>query len=413
MTDSEARFAYEALDGGGRRRRGEVVAASLTAAHASLRAQGLSPLRLDPMLARAGRAPSRTAGKVERRKIRLADRDLAEFLGQWAALLKAGADIRSSLQILGAPGIKAAVGRFAAELNRRIAGGEDVDAALAALLGADQGFIAALAAAGQSSGDLSGGLARSAEILETRLNLRDQLVSALSYPGFVFVSAIGALGVILLFIVPALEPLAEDNGAKPALSLAILIAASAFLRGNLLLLASAATVAVAALAVAWTSNLLVRPLDRLLLQGPWRRTANGLVYGGYVLALGAMLSGGASMTEALRLSSRIIRSPSAREAVERLTIKVRQGTSLAAALGEIRGLPGSIARLATVGEVSGALGPMLARAGKLEEEQALRKIEAAGRMLGPALIVALGAMIGLLMASLLTGVSQLGESALR
>jgi type II secretory pathway component PulF len=150
-----------------------------------------------------------------------------------------------------------------------------------------------------------------------------------------------------------------------------------------------------------------------LLQGPWRRTANGLVYGGYVLALGAMLSGGASMTEALRLSSRIIRSPSAREAVERLTIKVRQGTSLAAALGEIRGLPGSIARLATVGEVSGALGPMLARAGKLEEEQALRKIEAAGRMLGPALIVALGAMIGLLMASLLTGVSQLGESALR
>jgi type II secretory pathway component PulF len=119
------------------------------------------------------------------------------------------------------------------------------------------------------------------------------------------------------------------------------------------------------------------------------------------------------MTEALRLSSRIIRSPSAREAVERLTIKVRQGTSLAAALGEISGLPGSVTRLAAVGEASGALGPMLARAGKLEEEQALRRIEAAGRMLGPALIVALGAMVGLLMASLLTGVSQLGESALR
>jgi hypothetical protein len=35
------------------------------------------------------------------------------------------------------------------------------------------------------------------------------------------------------------------------------------------------------------------------------------------------------------------------------------------------------------------------------------------RIAGPALIVALGGLIGLLMASLLSGVSQIGESALQ
>ena len=42
-----------------------------------------------------------------------------------------------------------------------------------------------------------------------------------------------------------------------------------------------------------------------------------------------------------------------------------------------------------------------------------RRIEAAGRVLGPALIVGLGGLIGLMMAGLLSGVSQLGQSALQ
>jgi type II secretory pathway component PulF len=92
---------------------------------------------------------------------------------------------------------------------------------------------------------------------------------------------------------------------------------------------------------------------------------------------------------------------------------VRQGQALSAALDRVRAFPIAITRLAAIGEASGALGPMLARAGHLEEDAALRRIEAAGKLLGPALIVVLGAIIGLLMAGLLSGVSQLGGAALR
>jgi general secretion pathway protein F len=167
------------------------------------------------------------------------------------------------------------------------------------------------------------------------------------------------------------------------------------------------------LSVASALDLLTAPIERLLLDGPMRRTAGALVFGGFAIALGNMLAAGAPMSEALRLAIRSVQSKTARTRLEPVARAVRDGQSLSTALDQVKPFPVAIVRLAAVGEASGALGPMLARAGKLEEDSALRRIEAAGRLLGPALIVLLGGLIGLLMAGLLTGVSQLGGAALR
>jgi general secretion pathway protein F len=43
---------------------------------------------------------------------------------------------------------------------------------------------------------------------------------------------------------------------------------------------------------------------------------------------------------------------------------------------------------------------------------AVRDIEEAARLLGPALIMLLGGLIGLMMAGLLSGVTELGQAAL-
>jgi type II secretory pathway component PulF len=169
-----------------------------------------------------------------------------------------------------------------------------------------------------------------------------------------------------------------------------------------------------AISLAWAARagLLSSTLDAAFLDGPLRRTARGLVYGGFAIALGGVLGAGAPMSEALRLATRSVRSDLARRRLEPVAQAVRQGEALSTALDRVAGFPGAVTRLASIGEASGALGPMLTRAGTLEEETAVRRIEAAGRILGPALIVGLGGLIGLLMAGLLSGVSGLGEAAL-
>jgi type II secretory pathway component PulF len=119
------------------------------------------------------------------------------------------------------------------------------------------------------------------------------------------------------------------------------------------------------------------------------------------------------MSEALRLATHSVRSGLARERLQVVAQEVRQGESLSRALDRVPRFPPTILRLAAIGEASGALGAMLERGGRVEEEQAIRRLEAIGRILGPALIVALGGLVGTLMASLLSGVSQLGQSVLQ
>lgn len=404
MAELERRYDVITVDSAGKRAKGVISARSEEAVFERLRREGLSPVRIRAAQgATKARAKPRTA---------LTERRTAGFLADLAALLKAGADVRAALSILGAKSGHPSVQALCRKLSTEISGGGALDQAFARNLAKEHDFVAALVAAGEASGDLAGGLQRAAEMLESRIKLRDQLVSVLAYPAFVFISTVLAVAVILIFVVPSLAPLARDGGAEPPIPLQVMIAVSEFLRGNGTALTVFAIVLLAGCLAAGRAGLLDRPLDRLMVDGPARKTSRALLFGGFAIAFGNMLAAGAPMGDALRLAVRSIRSGLARQRLEPAVQAVRQGQSLSTALGRVAGFPETVTRLAAVGEASGALGVMLARAGKIEEDAAIRRIEAIGRILGPALIVALGGLVGLLMASLLTGVTQLGKAAL-
>ncbi|MBS0297132.1 MAG: type II secretion system F family protein [Proteobacteria bacterium] len=386
--------------------RGQVRARSDAGAFERLKRDGLSPVRITPAKRGAGLAASSSVKG-------LGQRESAELLSDLSALLRAGSDMRTALSIVGAKADRPALREVCKALSAEISGGGALDRAFARNLSAKQGFIAALIAAGEASGDLAGGLQRAADILESRLKIREQLWSVLSYPLFVLASTIAALAVILLLVVPSLAPLAEAEGANPGLPMKILLGVSGFLRGNLAVLVAGMLTVAGGLFVAARGGLLGPFIDGLALDGPIRRTARGVVFGGFAIALGNVLAAGAPMGEALRLATRSVRSERARKRLEPVAHAVRQGEALSSALGRVAGFPGTVVRLAAIGEQSGALGAMLARAGTMEEAAAIRRIEAASRLLGPALIVSLGAIIGLLMAGLLSGVSGLGDAALQ
>jgi type II secretory pathway component PulF len=410
MAEAESHFEYVAIDPAGRRVKGVVAARSDSFAFERLKRDGLSPIRIRAVPAGIGKAAG--AGSKARGR-GLSERETADLLSDLSALLKAGSDMRTALGIIGAKADKPALGAVCKAISAEVSGGGALDQAFARNLPGKQGFIAALIAAGEAAGDLSGGFQRAADILESRLKIRDHLVSVLSYPLFVLLSAIAALVVILLLVVPSLAPLAESEGADPGLSLRILLAASGFLRHNLGVIGAGLLALVLGLYLSARAGALGPVVDGVFLDGPAKRTARGLVFGGFAIALGNVLSAGAPMSEALRLAIRSVRSGNARKRLEPVAQRVRQGEALSVALGRVSGFPGAIVRLCAIGEASGALGPMLARGGALEETAALRRIEAAGRLLGPALIVALGGLIGLLMAGLLSGVSRLGQAALQ
>lgn len=402
MVDARA-FAYLAIDPTGRRVRGVLEAVDDAAAFEALRRDGLSPLSLKLRASRPDQPLRPTSIKP---------REATEFLGSLAELLRAGADIRTALAILAERAAEASVREICGRLAEDIGGGEALESAFGRAFAGGQPFVGPMVAAGEAAGDLAASLERAAEIIASRLKLRDQLATVLAYPAFVLLSAVGALFVILLYIVPTIAPLTAELGGEPPLSLQVMLVASDFLSGNLALLMGLFAVVVLGLVIAGRLGLLRRPWDRLVLDGPGRRTAAGLVYGAFAQSLGAMLAAGAPLGDALRLATRATSSDLARERLEPVLTEVRQGQPLSVALEGVRGFPGAVVRLVAVGEASNAVGRLLLRAGKLEEDGALRRIEAVGRVAGPALIVLLGLMLGVLMGGLLSGVSQMGLETL-
>lgn len=402
MAETDIAFSYVAISSDGRRVRGAIAAAEEGAAFQRLRAAGLTPVSLTR---RRSGGPRQVSGGLE-------ERECIELLANLGHLLQAGADMRTALGILGARATRGKMAPICRTLGGDIGGGAPLDVSFARLSRQHGAFIGAMVSAGEAAGDLAGSLARAGEIIETRAKLRRKLGSTMAYPAFVLASTVAAILALLLFVIPSLAPLVRDSDSPPPASLRIMLLASDFLQAHLVGAELAVILALAGVFLTARSGLLGRVVDHLLLTGPVRRTAGGIAYGSFAVVLGGMLTAGAPMSDALRLSLRSVRSAFARRRLEPIVQEVRQGQSLSRVLERVVGFPQSIWSLAAVGEASGSLGPMLVRSGKLEEEAALDRIEAVGQLIGPALIIALGGLVGLLMAGLLSGVSQLGQSTL-
>jgi len=399
--DELRNYSYAAADPSGRTLRGRLAAESEAAAFEALRAQGLSPLRLK---ASAAKRP-RKAGKTQP----MSDRETADTLKALAELLKAGADIRTALAILKEQAERERLALRLTAIARDIASGDGLEVAFSAAIAHRNRFVLSLMSVGQKTGDLPASLSRGAELINGRLKLRDELVSALAYPAFVFASAIVAIVAILLFVVPAIVPLAAETGGELSGAMAVLATASDGLRQHWQVLVTGLLAVLGLAWGLWRAKLLQMPIERLLLDGPMGRTVRGMVFGRYAHSLGTMLAAGAPMMEALLLSADSLGLGLAQKRTAEATNEIRGGKPVAAALRAIPGFPATIARLAAVGETGNTLAGILIDSGQLEEHRALVRISRAGQVLGPLLIAILGLMLGLLMAALLTGVNQLGD----
>ncbi|MFP1132814.1 type II secretion system F family protein [Asticcacaulis sp. W401b] len=384
----------------GRVEKGMIDARDEADAFARLRAQHLQPLKLAPHAA----AKSLT-GSGFLSLFRNNPADLEALLTNLSVLLRAGADIRTALGILDdeGKGLKAAAGK--------ILSGSTIDAALTPLFPAGQAHLGALIAAGEARGDLPSGLEAAAKVLAARRLIRQQLIEALSYPAFVFVTAVAALTVILLVVVPAIAPLLDETGQSVPVYFQIIVWLSEALQWGWGYLSITLLLLCLGTLLAYRYGGLKRLADQWWLDGPMGTIVRGLVYGGFARGLGDALSGGAAITEAIRLSQRSVGSEVARQRIDAVVQAVRQGRRLSEALRQVPGFPKGVLKLCEVGETSGQLGPMLARAGERSETEALSQISKLSKILGPVLILGLGLMIGALMGGVLTALTQIGSVA--
>src|SRR5882672_794742 len=196
-------YAYQAVDGSGKRMRGHAQAVSTGALTRTLEERGLLVLEVAESADNAG---ARRGFRFGRR------REVLEVTRAMAALLPVGMPLAQALGA--ASGVASGDVRAALqEVRGRVERGETLSAALAHHRKLFSPLYVGLVRAGEKSGDVDSAFARLADQLERDELLRGRVLSAAIYPLLLACAGTVAVTVLLFFVLPRFVTLLAGSGA--------------------------------------------------------------------------------------------------------------------------------------------------------------------------------------------------------
>ncbi|MEO0763735.1 MAG: type II secretion system F family protein, partial [Pseudomonadota bacterium] len=249
--------------------------------------------------------------------------------------------------------------------------------------------------------------------LETGAKRRGALVSALIYPAFLVVTSIGAVAILLGFVVPSFKPLMDEAGVDPPAITSAVIAVGGFVESwwAVMIAALAALVLIARLALA-------RPRLRLA----WHRTALALPVLGTLWAkfetarltrlLGTLLQNGVALPAAMKLTRGALSNHAFMAEMDRVIPEVEAGRGVAAPFAEGGLLPALARQLIQVGQESGQLTAMLLKAADIFDEEARRDFDRLLSLVTPLLTLVMGGVVAVIISSILLALLSINDLAI-
>jgi general secretion pathway protein F len=395
-------FRYRAVGLDGRTIQGVVDADTSRQARAQLRSQGL--FALEVALAGAG------GGLAAAPAARLRPSALTLLTRQWATLLEAGIPVERALAALMEQNEDARTRRLLAAVRDELLAGHPLHRALARFPETFGSLYCALVAAGEQSGQLDRVMMRLADNLEGAAALRQKLIQALVYPVLVVLVASAVVFALMLYVVPQVVAVFQSGRqALPPLTRG-LIALSDFLRAAWPLLAAAGlgglwaarrALRVPAVRLAWHRRLMRLPFaGRLLL---------GLDSARLAQTLAILVGSGVPLLAALHAGAAVVWLLPLREALQAAAAQVREGMPLHRALAQARHFPPLLVHMVASGEAGGRLEQMLERAARQQTEEAGNRLVMAMSLLEPALILAMGLIVLVIVLAILQPIIEINQ----
>ena len=342
---------------------------------------------------------------------RLSSSQRVDFTRELATMLDAGLDLERALRFAATTASGAAMRVVIDRLREQVRDGASLAAALSRESASFPRLYVALVRAGEEAGALAETLARLADLLERRRALQGEVIASLTYPALLLIASIGAIAFLLTNVLPEFVPIFAENGVKLPETTRILLAV-----GNVCSAYWPYALAVIVLGGIGLRMALARPgprrsADRLLLRLPvLGGLLRDMLAARFARTLGTLLGNGVALIPALAIVRESIGNRAAEAAVGSAAEAARRGQGLAGDLARTRIFPERTVHLVRLGEETGKLAETSLRAAAIHEEKARLGIEKLVALLVPAITIAMGAMIGFIVASLM--LAMLGLNAL-
>lgn len=340
--------------------------------------------------------------------------DLLLFSQELLALLEAGLTLTEALAALHEKERRPAIGAILAELRSRLGDGVRFAEALAGQPAVFPPLYIGLMRAAERTASLDNSLARYIEYRGRVDLVRRHVSQALIYP--VILCTVGALVSFFLlgYVVPSFASVYQNSGREIPFPSQLLMQWGRFVSNHSALLGGMALGGV--LGLSWLLGRtetrdgvrrhlvdFLRALPRL---GERLKTFElARLY----LALGTLLAGGLPVLVALELCDGLVAAPT-RHALQTAASRIGEGMPASAVFEEC-GLCTPVAlRLMRVGERTGQLGDMLARAARFHDGEIERFIAHFTRSFEPILMAVIGIVIGVIVVLLYMPIFDLAGS---
>ncbi|HEY7617478.1 MAG TPA: type II secretion system F family protein, partial [Terriglobales bacterium] len=341
---------------------------------------------------------------------RVNQRQLLQFTQELETLLAAGLPLDRSLSILGSLIEGKEFNQVMRTLLEAVRAGNSLAGAMGEHPDVFPKLYVNMIRAGESGGILDSTLRYLVDYLENSLALKEEVKSALIYPMILTLVAGISLIVLFVYVIPRFASMFQDVGQALPWITRLVLGSSQFLReyGWVLLILLVVGVAGGVVYVAtpagkveWDKFRL-----RLWLVGDLVRkfeTAR------FARTLSSLLKGGVPLLQALGTVQGVIGNRLLADAIGQVQVRVREGKGMARPLGESGLFPPLALNMISVGEETGRLEGMLANVAEHYDQEVKRTTKRLTSILGPALILCMALVIGVVVISMLLAIFSIND----
>ena len=289
--------------------------------------------------------------------------------------------------------------------------GSSISRALAAHPHVFSSFYINLVRAGEESGSLEKTFEYLADYLDRQYEIISKARNALIYPAFVISIFFIVMGLMLTMVIPNIAKILTGSGQELPIYTRIVIGISDFMVNY---------IAVILLIIAFGGTFLFRFLrtdvgrrtyDEFILSLPYiGDLQKKLLLTRICDNLSTMLSSGISMVQALEVTADVVGNLVYKEILEATLVEVKAGRSFSDAIGEYTEVPGVLSQMAKVGDETGSLPTILITLANFYRREVNNAVDTLIGLIEPAMIVALGLGVGVLLASVLMPIYSLTNS---
>jgi len=401
-------YEFSALTSTGKKLKGFIDADSLTAARQKIRGQGNYPVEIKETAVQIVTAKTpllsiQLGQRVKQQEIHIATRQLATLLGAGIPLVPA---LNGLIEQTENRALKTVLSQIKDAVNE----GNSLTSALTEHPRLFSKVYVNMVSAGEASGSLDVVLDRLAEFGETQHALRSRVKAAMLYPLFMAVVGIIVLFLLITFIVPSITSVFA--GSKQALPLptVILIGISSFLKQFWWAVLLTVLAAIAAMHRHISRPVGRRQWDQLKLSLPGLSDLSiKTTSARFARTLSSLLQSGVSLIVSLQIVKNIVDNVILADSINEACDELEKGISLSQFFRGNKYFPPMLVQMMAVGEQSGTLDKMLAKAADSYEKEVETKILALTSMIEPVMILSMGLVVSFIVVSILLPIFEMNQ----